>query len=254
MEQNRQYIEEDEIDLKELWKTIVNRKKFVFIFTFIVTIGAIIWALTRTPIYEVKAFIEVGSISHNNNNNNNNNNKAIENPNNLVQRLQIIYMKNIPKEQDTSITKISTVKKTINLIEITANSISNDKATEKLNQIIDDIKSKHQIEINNYINLINTNINNLKAQKLELEDKNNRFEGSLAVKYNLTTKLNELSLQISSNNIKNTQIVGKIITNNYPIKPKKKLIVTVAFVTGLILSIFLVFFLEFIRNDEKEGK
>ncbi|HIP11291.1 MAG TPA: chain-length determining protein, partial [Arcobacter sp.] len=49
MEQHRQYIEEDEIDLKELWKTIVKRKIFIFLFTTIVTVLAIIWALTRTP-------------------------------------------------------------------------------------------------------------------------------------------------------------------------------------------------------------
>ena len=70
--------------------------------------------------------------------------------------------------------------------------------------------------------------------------------------------LNEDKLLSSSlmlpHNYKNTHIVGEIITNDYPIKPKKKLIVTVAFVTGLILSIFLVFFLEFIGKTEEKIK
>jgi uncharacterized protein involved in exopolysaccharide biosynthesis len=52
-------------------------------------------------------------------------------------------------------------------------------------------------------------------------------------------------------NYKNTETVGNIMTNDYPIKPKKTLIVVVAFVTGIILSIFLVFFLEFIRNEKE---
>lgn len=246
MEQHRQYIEEDEIDLKELWKTIVKRKVFIFLFTTIVTVLAIIWALTRTPIYEVKAFVEVGNIP--------NYSKAIENPNNLVQRLEIIYMNNIPKEATTIIKKVAVVKKAINLIELNVQSTSNDKAINKLNEIVDEIKNIHKIKIDTYIESINKNMNNLKAQKKELENENNRFEGSMLVKYNLTTKINELSLQISSSNIKQTQIVGNIIVNDYPIKPKKKLIVTVSFVTGFILSLFFVFFLEFIAKNEDETK
>ena len=37
-------------------------KLFIVIFTSIITIGAIIWALTRTPIYEVKSNIQIGFI------------------------------------------------------------------------------------------------------------------------------------------------------------------------------------------------
>jgi len=45
-----------------------------------------------------------------------------------------------------------------------------------------------------------------------------------------------------------TKIVGRIYTHNYPVKPKKKLILIVALITGLIFGIFLVFFIEFIRK------
>jgi uncharacterized protein involved in exopolysaccharide biosynthesis len=48
--------------------------------------------------------------------------------------------------------------------------------------------------------------------------------------------------------------VGAILTNDYPAKPKKKLIIIVAFITGLILSVFLVFVIEFFRGfKENEG-
>ncbi|XPS39436.1 hypothetical protein ACN2C3_07205 [Aliarcobacter butzleri] len=50
-----------------------------------------------------------------------------------------------------------------------------------------------------------------------------------------------------------TKQIGDIIISNEPInKPKKSLIITVAFVTGFILSIFLVFFIEFVRSLKKE--
>ena len=68
----------------------------------------------------------------------------------------------------------------------------------------------------------------------------------------LEEKINSLKTLMKPYNYKNTAIIGKIMINDYPIKPKKKLIVIVAFVTGLILSIFLVFFLEFIRGFKEE--
>ncbi|MCT7605861.1 hypothetical protein [Aliarcobacter butzleri] len=50
-----------------------------------------------------------------------------------------------------------------------------------------------------------------------------------------------------------TKQIGEIIISNEPInKPKKSLIIATAFVTGFILSIFLVFFIEFIRTLKKE--
>ena len=61
-----------------------------------------------------------------------------------------------------------------------------------------------------------------------------------------------LEKSLLPHNYKNTEIVGNIMTNDYPTKPKKKLIVVVAFVTGFILSIFLVFFIEFIKNGKNE--
>ena len=68
-------------------------------------------------------------------------------------------------------------------------------------------------------------------------------------------KLTVLSMQ--SHNYHNTEIVGSIITQDKPVKPKKKLIVIVAFITGLMLSVFLAFFLEFLsgvrREEPKEG-
>jgi uncharacterized protein involved in exopolysaccharide biosynthesis len=38
----------------------------------------------------------------------------------------------------------------------------------------------------------------------------------------------------------------------HPIQPKKKLIVIVAFITGLMLSVFLAFFLEFLAGSKEE--
>ena len=73
---------------------------------------------------------------------------------------------------------------------------------------------------------------------------------SSVLKINL--QIADLESKISSVNITRTHIIGNIKESNHPIKPKKKLIVIVAFVTGFILSIFLVFFIEFIRSEKEE--
>jgi len=54
-----------------------------------------------------------------------------------------------------------------------------------------------------------------------------------------------------------TKQIGELKIDDKPINtPKKKLIVVVAFVTGFILSIFLVFFMQFVRslNIKEETK
>ena len=244
MENNQKIIQEDEIDLRELFLTIWRKKVFIVLLTFIVTILASIYAFMKTPIYEVKVVIEVGSFNSNSNSNSN----YIENPLNLIKKLLILNKENIKGIQDSNIENITLVKSTPNLIELSATSASNENGIKLLNKIVADVKEEHLSKIDSYKSLIVDNINNLKSQIKLLEDDKNKFDGSLAVKFELVSKINDLELQISLHNIQNTKLIGDIITNEYPIKPKKKLIVAVSFVTGFILSIFLVFFMEFIRS------
>ena len=70
----------------------------------------------------------------------------------------------------------------------------------------------------------------------------------------LKNKEQNLKLSLTPLKMKPTHIVGEIETLEKPIKPKKKLIVIVAFITGLMLSVFLAFFLEFIKGMKEEEK
>ncbi|MGB6020131.1 MAG: GNVR domain-containing protein, partial [Sulfurimonadaceae bacterium] len=54
--------------------------------------------------------------------------------------------------------------------------------------------------------------------------------------------------------VKMTKVIGSITIGTDPIKPKKALIIVVAFITGLMLSVFLAFFLEFIQGNREEEK
>ena len=71
---------------------------------------------------------------------------------------------------------------------------------------------------------------------------------------NLQIQIDEIQTLLKPYNYKNSDIVGKMIQNDYPVKPKKKLIVIVAFVTSFILSIFIVFFMQFISSFKEEEK
>ena len=117
------------------------------------------------------------------------------------------------------------------------------KSIETLNPSLAALKMMEKKDITSELNNINT-------QLFELENKKDELLTTTIYKLEENRKI--LELQLLPHNYKNTQIVGDIILNDYPIKPKKKLIVVVAFVTGFILSIFLVFFLQFIQTMRKE--
>ncbi|WP_323587694.1 Wzz/FepE/Etk N-terminal domain-containing protein [Aliarcobacter butzleri] len=313
--QNQKYLQEDEIDLRELFKTVWNYKKIILIFTFIVTVLSIIYVSLKTPIYEVTALVEVGSYKTESGQD-----IIIDNADNLSKKLNTIFIdlrKNV-ENKDFEITKIATEKEIKNFIEITSEASSNTQAIEGLNEVIEHIKSEHSkllddikeknefqlknislsiknieedklVNIEKKIELYQQNILNLEEQMISVTEtlKNiNKLDPAIsALKlmekrdisndiilnksnlYDLTEKKeNLINIEINKlldrkkiletlslpHNLKNSEVVGSILVNEHPIKPKKSLIIVVSFVTGFILSIFLVFFIEFIRALKKE--
>jgi uncharacterized protein involved in exopolysaccharide biosynthesis len=306
MQENR-YIQEDEIDLKELFKTIWAKKIFIVIFTLVVTILAGFYAYSKTPIYEAKALLEIGEYKKN----------PVDDAVALEKKLSTIFIdmeKNL-KDKTSQISNISVVKGLKNFLEIKSESTSNEEAKNEIlkvltfvqnehEKILDDVKKQKEMELRN-IDLqisdiksksvalidkkIENNIKNLKSleEQLKQVDENlkkiDTLNPSLAAlklmeKRDITNSINTITIQnfeleskkdelltttlykleeskqiaeslLLSHNYKNTQIVGEILTNDFPVKPKKKLIVAVAFVTGFIISIFLVFLFNFIKQN-----
>ena len=306
MQENR-YIQEDEIDLKELFKTIWAKKIFIVIFTLVVTILAGFYAYSKTPIYEAKALLEIGEYKKN----------PVDDAVALEKKLSTIFIdmeKNL-KDKTSQISNISVVKGLKNFLEIKSESTSNEEAKNEIlkvltfvqnehEKILDDVKKQKEMELrnidlqisdiksksvalidkkieNNIKNLksleeqlkqvdenlkkidtlnpslaalklmekrdITNSINTITIQNFELESKKDELLTTTLYKLEESKKIIELSLL--PHNYKNTQIVGEIMTNDFPTKPKKKLIVAVAFVTGFIISIFLVFLFNFIKQN-----
>lgn len=318
---NIQQFEEDEIDLKELFKTLWVKKVFIVVFTTVVTVLAIIYALMAPKVYEANAIFKIGEYKLNSNSNSNSA-ITIADASELTQELKILYIELFKNEKDreAKIENINLLKGQKNIFEVVALGSSNDivkKEIEKVKiyvqdkhqKILDDVKSKRESQIEQLqsqlmilktkalptlkdkIDRYNTNIkiyeqnfkdvqSNLKKIKTknptlatiqineqkyladmlitlrdsleELEAKKDNIELIEIAK--IEEELHTLKSLMKPHNYKNTSIIGKIMTNDYAVKPKKKLIVVVAFVTGFILSIFLVFFIEFIRSFKEEEK
>ncbi|MCG3658948.1 Wzz/FepE/Etk N-terminal domain-containing protein [Aliarcobacter butzleri] len=189
--QNQKYLQDDEIDLKELFKTLWKYKIFILVFTSMITFIALIYVLLKNPIpiYQGKMYLEIGQIQ--------NKNFA---PISIEKVSDLAYILNLEFKVNSNIPK-----NTFNLMEITFDNIDKNIINETLTKIKDFVLEKHKEQTNFYESVIMT------------------------------------------------KQIGDIIISNEPInKPKKSLIVTVAFVTGIILSIFLVFFIKFVRSLKKE--
>ncbi|EDM23200.1 Wzz/FepE/Etk N-terminal domain-containing protein [Caminibacter mediatlanticus] len=262
--------EEDEIDLKDLIKTILRYKKFIFIFTFFITFLAGLYVYFKKPIYEIKANLQAGYI------NKWNEDRIIKeyfyNPNALI-----VYIKNTYDNSKNDKIKypkvfVSLVKNTKDILNIKIDDFSNERAINYLNEILKDINSKENAKIDMYKKIINQKIKILQESKKQLLiNKQNYLNKIKSINdsqiisnllqaiadiqkqvLSINEKIINLKSQLSPLNIIKTQIIGKIEKSNKPVKPKKTLIIIVAFITGLILSIFLVFFIEFIRSLKEE--
>lgn len=322
--QNKEQIIEDEIDLRELFKTIWKKKIFILLFTCIFTLISIIYVSIKTPTYEVKALVEIGSYKSENITSGGGNLVQILNldeANNLSKILSTIFIdirKNI-QNKEFDVVNISVPKGMKNFIEVSVEAKSNDLAIKGLNEVVDYVKTEHErilndikeknelelkniefiisniendkiININKKIDLFNQSIVNLEEQlkflneilknannlelsiyALKLTEKrdisNAIITSKLALYDFIEQKENLINIDINKlierkklletlslpHNLKNSEIVGSIIKSDNPVKPKKSLIIVVSFVTGFILSIFLVFIIQFVNSIRKEN-
>ncbi|ACM92415.1 chain length determinant protein [Nautilia profundicola AmH] len=265
-------IEDDEIDLKQIIILLLKYKKFIFLFTFIITVLALIYAYTIKPIYEIKANIQLGYIS---NSNSNSNSKIYL----LEPQATMIYIINkFDKSKDINASypkvNVNIIKKTKDILNISVQNFSNTSAKEYLIRIVNTLKKQENSKLYAYIQNINSQIQILNNQIKTIQNEIILLNKSLPkIKdtniYQLTLnkindyqnqitdiklKIADLKTKISPINITKTHIIGTIKQNPNPIKPKKKLIVIIAFITGLILSIFLVFFIEFVKSLKEQNQ
>jgi len=203
LENRTQCIEEDTIDLRELWATLIKRKRLILVVTSLITLLAFVYAFfIAKPVYSGSALIEVGEVIENN----------VALSSQASKPTFILPLDNVYDLKDIVTTaqgvSASVPKKATRLLNISYQARDKDKIKQKLKNTIDYIMNRHKETV--------------KAYK------------SPHSKVNMS------------------KVVGEITIGEQPIKPKKKLIIVVAFITGLMLSVFLAFFLEFIQGMKQE--
>jgi LPS O-antigen subunit length determinant protein (WzzB/FepE family) len=269
-----QYYQEDVVDLKEFFRVLIASRTLIISITAAFTILTGIYTFSKTPTYEATALVEIGSYT---NNKNKNNITLVDSAPELVTKLNILFI-NLAKDQKNrvgSITSILTTKGVEGFIEINAEASSNEIATNEVNKVVKYIKTKHRAIIDNIknrrasqIEAIGKQINLVKDKQIEILTKDNNLSDTEALIYSLQlipiisgdlgvssisqlfARRSQLTLLLEDYHYKNSEVVGRIMTNDYPIKPRKKIIVTTAFFVGFIFSIFLVFFMNVFKSKD----
>ena len=147
-QQEKNCIQEDEIDLRELFNTLYQYKVFIISFTIFITLIAAIYAYTKTPIYEVKSNVQIGYIGNN----------LIDDSAIIVKKLNIIFnIDDKPQTKNKFISEVSSIttnKKLNNFIEIKTQAITNDDSLKKNKEVVNYLQQIYAPKINQYI--INT--------------------------------------------------------------------------------------------------
>jgi LPS O-antigen subunit length determinant protein (WzzB/FepE family) len=189
---NNYTVQEDEIDIRELFRTLVKHKIKIALITLAITLAAVVYTLINnpTPVFKGNVLVEIGEIQ-----NENVGSSHFDNPNNLA-----VIVSNQFKNISASTPKGTTI-----LVELTSLNSDKELIKSSLKRAISFILERH------------------------------KTKASFHTKYTMTKQIGDINIDSTPTNV-----------------PKKKLVIVVAFVTGLILSIFFVFFLEFIRAEKEQ--
>ncbi len=280
MQTNTQYIEEDTIDIRELFSILTKRKKLIWLITALFTLLALAYVFIAKPVYEVKAVLELAQI----------NKKPVHPVETIKQKIVTVFQVNDKSKKIESpiVSQVSIPKKSENILIIHTQGYDNASAKKKLQEAISYINNAQKKELNTYeklqkkrlnitqsdmeqneqfIKKTKNDINHYENKLLNISKQDAALAGIYAIEigkkenelnlavnriYKLKNKKNDLEFSLSPQRVQKTEIIGEFQVLEKPIKPKKKLIVIVAFITGLMLAVFLAFFLDFLSGGKKE--
>ena len=173
------YLPEDEIDLKDILKLLINSKKLIISITLIITTLGAIYASQKTPVYKSTALIEIGNDVFADNDKYNQ--IPIEPAKSLIKELTINF---IYKQQEN--VSMNTIED--RLIRFNTKSNNPEMNIDLLNKIIGYIENRHS----NLISKKKKRITNQLTYKIESLDDH--------IEYNFSALLLRISNQIESLN------------------------------------------------------
>ena len=164
MQNNTRYIEENQINLGELFSVLKRRKKLIWLVTTLFTLLALIYVFMAKPVYEVKSNVEIGFIDEN----------LVVDSATLEKRLKLVFnvegKQKIGKEFVSSVSGITTNKKLKNFIEIKTEAISNEEGLKKNKEVVKYTQDLYREKIDQYILDTNNSIQ-VKEKSIVIIDK-----------------------------------------------------------------------------------
>ena len=149
------YLQEDEIDLKEIFKLLINSKKLIITITLVITTLGAIYGFQKAPEYKSTALIEIGQYDTFENKN-----ILLESTSKLIQNLNIAFIHKSDDDYDSLSTKGIEQK----LIKIEIHKPSIELAEKKLEEIIRYIENRHSLLLNDAENQLTYEIKSLNDQ------------------------------------------------------------------------------------------
>lgn len=231
--------DEDELNIRETIKILIDSKKLIISSIFFFTIAASIYSHFQKSEFKTSALIEIGRTI-----NPQNETKLIEQPESLIRFLRINEIKNKSQSQSQS-QKLSLKVLEGRLISMEISSISPKRDRELLNQYISKIKERHIEKINSASELLNNKIDSINGRiyllNLEFKDVEEPNSGYYQVLFQLESEIENLMGKLDllhNSSVQKTKLIGDV--KSIDIKIKSSLIIIVGFVLGLIAGIFLV--------------
>ena len=175
--------------------------------------------------------------------------KYIENVTKVEKQSQIDFLNNVDLLSIENKLKFNKEKMTQyqeNINEILKRRSSND--TQNMLSAVEMLNYQNLIlNLQNQIENLNKEKQNILSEKIPSLKRYLEFDIKNQLD-NLKDKIELEKLKFTNSIAKNSEVVGEIQVEEEPIKPKKALIIAVAFISGFIFSIFMVFFMQFINN------
>lgn len=276
--ENQQYIQEDEIDLRDYVNVVIKRKKLILAIFLVSIVAAVVASLFMPKVYEMTTIIKLGSVDIAQLGNRSGQflmakekaREIILNENSLLSLIKELNLKIKVKDlrndikviliEETNLIKIKIVYPSLDMLVKINNAIVNSFITygqsicqEKLNLV------------NKWLKQCNLDIKDIEADMGRIEtlvskplDSSNNPQSALTPEVILSQnalaqfeanliKLREQknNLELMSSAFKDFEIFDAPIMPKKPIRPNMELNVLIAGIISLVSGVFLAFFMEY---------
>ena len=188
-------MQEDTIDLRELFAVLKRRKKLIWLVTGLFTLLALVYVLVAQPWWQADVTLEIGKYKEIKTNET----IYLENASSVSQRLKTAYIDvfEYTKDRDSKIKSISSAKKNPQFITITALGKSNELALSELQKVIDELQDKHQKIIDEAIAQKQSQLDGIDRSILEI-NQNKIPQIEEGIKYLQEVKLPAINQKITT--------------------------------------------------------